>query len=343
MMVSDPTAPAAAGTPRRPRRRRHLFRPPANEDWRARLAEAERAAEEAFRYVRVRGPGGWTRACLRITGLVLWTLLAIPLQALFVATGQATGLWGAARRFGKAFHQVNCWLFGISVRVVGRIAPHPPGRPVVFVCNHSSWLDVLVLGATLEAAFVAKAEVSTWPMIRTVAKLGRSVFVSRRRSAAGREANEMAQRLSEGASLVLFPEGTTSDGARVMEFRSAFFGVFDGAGTEVTVQPVSIVYDRLNGLPLSRKMRFHFAWYGDMNIGGHAVSIAAEPSGRASVLFHDPLDRTRHPTRKSLAEASFAIVAAGAASLRTGRPVAPPVPPSPTLNGPEAATPQSDA
>jgi 1-acyl-sn-glycerol-3-phosphate acyltransferase len=272
----------------------------------------------------VRGPGGWTRAVLRLLGMALWTLSAIPLQALFVLAGRSTGRWAAARRFGRLFHRGNCWLLGVTLNVTGTPAPHPPGHAVVFIANHSSWLDVLVLGALVEAAFVAKAEVSTWPLIRTVAALGRTVFVSRRRSSAGREANEMAARLAEGASLVLFPEGTTSDGARVLAFRSALFGALDqglrdAGGPAVTVQPVSIVYDRLNGLPLSRKLRFHFAWYGDMDIGRHAVAIAAEPHGRASVIFHPAIPPGAAGSRKSLAEACFAAVAGGAASLRTGR------------------------
>lgn len=326
------------GAARRPRRRTHLLRPPADEDWRARLAENEAAAAEAFRYVRVRGPGGWTRAVLRLAGLAVWTLLAIPLQAVLVLAARR-GAGGAARRFGRLYHRLNCWILGLQVRIEGQPAPHPPGRPVVFVANHSSWLDVLVLGAVLEAAFVSKAEVGTWPLIRTVARLGRTVFVSRRRSAAGREANEMAARLAEGDSLILFPEGTTSDGARVLAFRSALFGAIDPNGPPILVQPVSLVFDRLNGLPLSRKMRFHFAWYGDMDIGRHAVCIAAEPHGRASVLFHAPLDPRDFASRKALAEATWATVAQGAAALRTGRlrPPGPAAGASPTLNAPRPA------
>lgn len=334
-----PIEPAAAGPGRRPRRRTHLLRPPAGEDWRARLAEAERAAEQEFRYVRVRGPGGWTRAVLRLAALLLWAVVAIPLQAAFVLAGRQTGRWAAARRFGRLYHALNCRILGLSVRLVGQPAPHGPGQPVVFVANHSSWLDVLVLGSVLDAAFVAKAEVSTWPLIRTIARLGRTVFVSRRRSATGREANELAARLAEGASLILFPEGTTSDGARVLPFRSALFGAIDPNGPAVTVQPVSIVYDRLNGLPLSRKLRFHFAWYGDMDIGRHAVRIATEPHGRVSVMFHPAIDVRAVANRKALSDLTFAAVEAGAARLRTGQDEAA----SPTLNAPSDGPDMRDA
>ena len=110
-------------------------------------------------------------------------------------------------------------LLGLRVRVIGAPATGER-RPVVFVSNHSSWLDVPVLGGRLDACFVSKDEVSGWPVVSTVARLGRTVFVSRRRGATGNERDSMRGRLAAGDNLILFPEGTTSDGSRVMPFRS---------------------------------------------------------------------------------------------------------------------------
>ena len=307
-------------TGKRSRRlRAHILRPPANEDWRARLAEAEAAAQEAFASARKLGPFGVIRGVLRLFGMLAWTLLAIPVQAVLLRLAPAT-----ARRFGRTYHGVLCLILGLEIRLDGAAEAHPPGRPVVFVSNHSSWLDVLALGATLEAAFVAKAEVGTWPVIRTVARLGRTVFVSRRRAGAGREANEMAERLAAGDSLVLFPEGTTSDGTRVLPFRSALLGALsvgtpEAGGRTAVVQPVSVVYDRLNGLPVARKNRPTFAWYGDMEIASHAWRLATEPTARVTVRLHPPVDPEAFASRKALTEALFATVSEGAASLRTGR------------------------
>ena len=160
------------------------------------------------------------RVVRRMVGILLWTLVAIPIQAVCLL------LPGEAKvHFARCYWAVFAWLMGIRVRVIGERARRTDGRPVLFVSNHSSWLDIPVLGGQLDACFVAKDDVGRWPVISTIAKLGRSVFVSRARGSTGRERNAMVDRLAAGDNLLLFPEGTTSDGARVLPFRSAFFAI----------------------------------------------------------------------------------------------------------------------
>jgi 1-acyl-sn-glycerol-3-phosphate acyltransferase len=300
------------------------------------MAEAERTAARDFAEARAFSPWRQVRAARRILLLLLWTLACIPVQAIAI---WGIPLWG--RRpcvvIARLYHAVNCRIAGIGVRVRGTAATGP-GRPVVFVSNHSSWADILVLGAVLEACFVSKAEVGTWPVIRTVARLGRTVFVSRRRSDTGRERDELAARLAAGDSIILFPEGTTSDGARVLPFRSALLGMVEtgpGAKDPPLVQPVSIVFDRLDGLPVGRKDRAHFAWFGTMNIAEHAWVMLSRRSSGATVLLHPPLDPRAFPSRKALADAAYAAVDAGAAALRQGRMPEGAAGPSPTLHMPE--------
>jgi 1-acyl-sn-glycerol-3-phosphate acyltransferase len=260
--------------------------------------------------------GGRLRAARRMTVALLWTLLCIPVQALLLV------LPGRAKvHFARAYHAGLCHAIGLRVAVVGRPAgADAAARPVLYVSNHSSWMDVLVLGATLEACFVAKSEVDSWPLIRTVARLGRTVFVSRRRRGTAREADGMRERLAKGDSLILFPEGTTSDGTRVLPFRSAFLSVAGGARL---VQPVSVVYDRLGGLPACRRDRPLFAWYGDMDIGTHFWRIARRFGARATVLLHEPVDPADFPDRKAMAAELGRLVADGAAALRQNRPAVP--------------------
>lgn len=256
--------------------------------------------------------GGRVRAVRRIATILLWTLFALPVQALLVL------LPGRAHvGFGKLYWRGVAWLMGLRLRVLGSPAA---GRSTLFVSNHSSWLDIVVLGATLEANFVAKQEIGRWPVVNLIARLGRTVFVSRSRTQTKGEAAVIRERLGAGDSIILFPEGTTSDGGRVMTFRSAFLSVADHAQR---VQPVSIVYDRLGGLPACRRDRPLFAWYGDMDIGSHLWRLARRPSARATIVLHPPLDPAAWSDRKTLTAACSAVIAESCATLRQNRPAEP--------------------
>ena len=265
---------------------------------------------------------------------LLFTLLAIPVQAVcLMLPGRAKVV------FARLYWAGMCRVLGLRVRVLGvqattaqakatvkatATATAGAGRPVVFVSNHTSWLDVLVLGGSLEACFVAKAEVGTWPLVKTVARLGRTVLVSRRAREVWRERDAMRARLAGGDNLILFPEGTSSDGSRVLPFRSTFFSVVDDAGTTgPMIQPVSVVYDQLGGLPIGRASRAVFAWYGAMELGSHFWRLAQQKGLRATVLLHPPVDPAAFASRKALAQAVFATVADGAAALRQNRPAVP--------------------
>jgi lyso-ornithine lipid O-acyltransferase len=204
--------------------------------------------------------------------------------------------------------------------VIGAAAGPTNGRQVVFVSNHSSWLDVPALGGRLDACFISKDEVGHWPFVSTIARLGRTVFVSRQRHATGRERDVLRERLAAGDNLLLFPEGTTSDGSRVLPFRSSFFAIAEGADPPL-IQPVSVVYDRLGGLPTGRASRPVFAWYGDMDLASHFWRLAQRRGLRVSILLHPPLDPTRFASRKALSHAVWQAVADGASTLRQNRPV----------------------
>jgi len=257
--------------------------------------------------------GGRARAARRLVSIVLWTVICLPIQALLVL------LPGSAKNgFARFYHRTLCWLIGLRLQVVG--SPAPGGAEngaTLFVSNHTSWLDVLVLGAVLDARFVSKAEVANWPLIGWVAKLGRCVFVSRNRTRTGDEADAMTQRLRAGEGLILFPEGTTSDGTRVLPFRSSFFSV---ASHAARVQPVTVVYDRMGFLPACRRDRPLFAWYGDMETASHAWRLLRRTGTRATVVLHQDFPPAALPNRKHMAAETGRIVAMSAAALRQNRP-----------------------
>jgi 1-acyl-sn-glycerol-3-phosphate acyltransferase len=262
-------------------------------------------------------------AVYRAALVLFWTAVSLIVQSVLVLLPGTT-----KQRFARFYWAVLCRLLGLHVRVIGAVASQSAdGRPVIFVSNHSSWLDIPVLGSTMPACFIAKEEVGRWPVVRTIARLGRTVYVRRTRASTGRERDDMGARLAGGDNLVLFPEGTTSDGARVMPFRSAFLSIAELAvmpdGRGPIVQPVSVVYDRLAGLPMGRAARPLFAWYGDMEIGSHFWRLAQHGGLGATVLLHKPIDPASFRSRKELAQATWDIVAGGAALLRQNRPALP--------------------
>ena len=259
------------------------------------------------------------RPVRRGAAIALWTIPAAAVQAgMLVLPGRGKIV------FARLYWASLCRLLGLHVRVIGRPV-RGGGRPVVFASNHSSWLDILALGGVLEGCFIAKEEVGRWPVIRTVARLGRTVFVTRRPVDTGRERNAMRDRLDAGDNLILFPEGTSSDGSRVLPFRSVFFSVAEAQPGRSCplVQPVSVVYDQLGGLPIGRASRPVFAWYGDMDLASHFWRLAQHRGLRATVLLHAPVDPAAYASRKALAQAVWQTVAEGAATLRQNRPVRP--------------------
>jgi 1-acyl-sn-glycerol-3-phosphate acyltransferase len=268
------------------------------------------------------------RAVRRALFAAIWTGLSVVVQSVLLMLPDDLFRRLGGMAFARFYWRIACGLLGMQVRVIGQVARQTAdGRPIVYVSNHSSWLDIPVLGGLLPGTFVAKEQVGTWPVISTIARLGRTIFVSRSRTSTGRERDDMRGRLQGGDNIVLFPEGTSNDGSRVLPFRSAFLSVAElpvtADGRPPIIQPVSVVYDRLAGLPIGRAARPLFAWYGDMDIGSHFWRLAQHKGMRASVLLHQPLDPAMYPSRKALAAATWKIVADGASTLRQNRPASP--------------------
>ena len=282
----------------------------------------DRTSSPAIRLLRA------VRVVRRGLAILAWTGVACAIQSvLLLLPGRAKA------RFARVYWSVTCVLLGMRIRVIRPSAPsETSARPIIYVSNHSSWIDVPVLGARVLGCFVAKEDVSRWPVVGTVARLGRTIFVSRQRKATGRERDDMRLRLAGGDNLILFPEGTSSDGTRVLPFLSSFFaaakpsngvnGLPDTApGCRPLVQPVSVVYDRLAGLPVGNARRAVFAWYGDMDLASHFWQLAQWRTMRASIVLHPALDPADFPTRKALAQATWEAVSMGAGELRQNRPV----------------------
>ena len=257
--------------------------------------------------------------------LALVTLVLAPVQRLAVARH-----WRLAERLPVIWHRIACRVIGIRVHIVGEPCLD---RPLLIASNHQSWSDIMVLGAVMPLAFIAKSEVADWPVFGLLAKLQRTVFVERAaRGRTGEQANSIASRMLAGDAMVLFAEGTTSDGNEVLPFKTALFGaaqaaiVSSGAAT-VAVQPVAIAYTHASGLPLGRSGRPFAAWPGDVELMPHLTAVLKEGAVDVEISFGPAIPFTRTSDRKAVARDCQAAVAKMLATSLRGhnrKPIAPP-------------------
>lgn len=246
------------------------------------------------------------RIALMVVVLVVLTLLLAPLQALAIRLE-----WPLARWLPLLWHRVACPLAGLRVIVNGSPSRY---RPLLLVANHQSWADIMALGHVMPLSFIAKSEVRRWPGFGLLAQLQRTVFVVREdRRRTGEQADAIADRLSAGDAMVLFAEGTTSDGNAVLPFKTALFGAAQaalkrsGAG-EVAIQPVSVAYVRAHGLPLGRFHRPLAAWPGDVGLGPHLLRFLSEGAIDVEISFGAPIAFTEASDRKAVARRAEAEV-----------------------------------
>src|SRR5258708_19334902 len=193
----------------------------------------------------------------RLAIYLVFTLVLMPVQAFGLEFRQP---WTAS--FTWFYHRWCCRILGLRVRRIGRPTK---SRPVLFAANHISYLDITVFGSLIAGSFIAKTEVARWPLFGWLARLQRSVFIDRQVRSTAQQRDSIAGRLAASEALILFPEGTSGDGNRVLPFKSALFSVADRTEPgSLIVQPVSIAYTRLDGMPIGRVLRPLFAWYSGM-------------------------------------------------------------------------------
>jgi lyso-ornithine lipid O-acyltransferase len=243
-----------------------------------------------------------------------WTLLLLPPQMVAFGLDLPVSL-----RIPQLYHRGVCRIFGLAVETRGEISA---ARPILFAVNHCSYFDIPALGSLLQASFVAKDEIRSWPLLGLLARMQGSVFISRRVADTRSARDEMARRLHGGTSLILFPEGTTNDGHRLLPFRSALFSLADRelSASRLQVQPVTIAYTRLNGIPIGYANRARIAWFGDMGLGRHFLQ--AIRGGRITVVvhFHAPVAADRFKSRRALAGHCFEQISRGLEEALRGGP-----------------------
>lgn len=250
---------------------------------------------------------GWVRVVIRGIPLAVWVFGGLAL--LLILRFLERPFFGLSRPFTPHITVAVC---RGALRIMG-LPYRRHGTPMrgegAMVANHASWLDIFSLNAAVPIYFVSKAEVSGWPGIGWLARATGTVFIERNRRHARAHAQMLEDRLHAGHRLLFFPEGTSTDGMRVLPFKTTLFAPFfsEELRSEISIQPVTVIYRA----PKGQSSRF-YGWWGDMPFAPHLLHTLAAPShGSVHVIYHPPLPVSAFPDRKRLAAAAEAEVRAG--------------------------------
>ena len=236
--------------------------------------------------------GALLRALLRIGLLIAWFVVSLLQQTagFFLRTGDG-------RHLRLRFYRGALRILGIRIRVFHDFSPR---RPLCIVANHVSYLDVFVLGSLIPAVFVAKKEVREWPVIGWIAWLQRTIFIERQRLKADEEIRPLVEALNQGSNVIVFPEGTSTDGINILPFKSTLFEAPKRANAYI--QPVSLIYRERHGDNLSDKDRQFYTWGTDAPFFHHFSKLIMRPGVLVEVWIRRPLSPQHN--RKILAKTS---------------------------------------
>ncbi len=245
--------------------------------------------------------GSSLRGAAKLGLYLLLCLILIPVQyAALQIFRNGQGIY----RIPRLFHRATVAIFGLHIRTQGTPASGA-GRQVLFAGNHLSYLDIPVLGSVLNASFIAKKDVAAWPLIGTLARLQRTVFMDRARTAAHREKESLGRRLGEGHNLILFAEGTSSDGRTVLPFKSSLFALAAQENADFLIQPFTLVLEGIQ----TQARRDTYAWYADMTLTPHLWAFAKGRGAHLLIVFHPPIDTRAVSCRKDAARLAHAACA----------------------------------
>lgn len=247
------------------------------------------------------------RAALRMACLLAVLSVLLPLLLLIRAVERP--LLGPKRPFSpfivQAFFKACLAILGISVKLEGR----PMRLPGAVVGNHASWLDIFVLNARHRVFFISKSEVANWPGIGFLARAAGTLFIRREAREAQAQTAALGERLTAGHPLLFFPEGTSTDGLRILPFKATLFEAFFAPGLRdrAYIQPVTVIYEAPRGTDPA-----FYGWFGDMDFAPHfAAVLAAGRGGAARLVYHTPLKVDAFENRKALSRAAEAAVRSG--------------------------------
>ena len=231
----------------------------------------------------------------------VFVLVTVLLLALFMVAGLLGRIPRAVVR--RLWCRFCLWLIGLEVRYRGE-----PMRAcaTLFLANHVSYLDIVLIGAQTDATFIAKAEVAAWPLFGTIGRASRTFFIRRRWRDALIQRNTLASRLRSGESFILFAEGTSTNGLDVLPLKTSLLSVAEPwlIDRPIAVQPVALAYRSLaNGTPITAANCSRYAWFGEAELVPHLWSMLQDDGCVVEVIFGEPVMSWAVTSRKCLGPA----------------------------------------
>ncbi len=241
-------------------------------------------------------------APFRLIAVVFWVIF-MPLLFLLCSTLRVPRY----KELPHVFHAGMRFIFGIKVKKTG-VATEL--KPALYVSNHISYLDIIVLGG-LRAFFIAKSEVASWPVFGQLARFQNTLFIERKAGKARHQLDVMQTHLRKGERLTLFPEGTSTNGVMVEPFKSSLFEAANLKDSEqrVAIQPITVAYTRYDGKPMNQAERDHYAWYATMPFGSHFAKLFFLKKVEVNLVFHQVYYLDEFDSRKQCAEFCQQIIA----------------------------------
>ena len=231
---------------------------------------------------------------LRLIIFLLLTLALLPFQFIIVFF-----IKNYAYIIPYFYHKICLRIFGIKIKTFGKVSIN---SPILLISNHASYLDIIILGSLFKTSFIAKKEISKWPLLGILAKLQNTIFIDRRVSSLKNQENQIIKHLNEKKNLVIFPEGTSSDGNRVLPFKSSLFNIFEkNLNSKILVQTITIVYKKINGIPMNRIDRKNITWHSNMDLIPNIFNVLKKLSIEVEIIFNDEFLPSKEYDRKKIA------------------------------------------
>ena len=246
-------------------------------------------------------------AILRVSIVLALTILLMPMYLLGLALDYLFGQRIVVFLIKKFWSRAVMKTIGMEWEIVGL-----KSEAHVFVSNHISWIDILAINSILDVVFIAKKEVRSWPGLGVLAALGQTIFIERKSLNALSHKRAVEECLKKGQSIFFFPEGTSTDGSIIKQFKSSLFEVCYGETFKEkilgSVQPLTIIYKS----PIQNDPGFYSFWREEDTIFGNIKKIIERlHHGRVRLVFHKPIQFNTCGDRKHLSYACYKAVLNG--------------------------------